>query len=35
MTGLTYDERYEAAKNWQMNELDIMKENGVFEELYN
>ena len=34
-TGLTFDDRYVAASKWEMSEADIMKENGVYEELYN
>ena len=35
MTGLTFDERYVAASKFSMTEADIMKENGVYDELYN
>ena len=34
-TGLTIDERFSSATHWSVNELDMMKENGVYHELYN
>ena len=33
-TGKTFDERYSQASIFQMSEMDIMKENGVYERLY-
>ena len=32
---MTYDERYQAASKFSISELDMMKQNGVFDELYN
>lgn len=34
-TGFTHDDRYHPLTQWKTSEADIMKENGVYEKLFN
>lgn len=34
-TGLVFDDRFDSASNWEMSEAELMRQNGVFDSLYN